>query len=56
MQTSSKQEMQIINLKWLPFPYWLSDFFFKITKVQVVDDIDKLFKFNENLTIADCIV
>ena len=27
MQTlSDRQEMQIINLKWLLFPYWSSDF------------------------------
>ena len=44
----SKQEMQIINLKWLLFPYWL--IFFKINRGQTVDDIDKLYKFHENLT------
>ena len=56
MQTvSHKQEMQIVNLKW--FHFRLSDFFFfKINRVQAVDDIDKLCKFHENPTTnADCI-
>ena len=40
--------MQIINLKWLIFPYRSSDFFFfKINRFQAVDDIDKLCKFHE---------
>ena len=50
-----KQKMQIINLKWLLF---LTDcqILFKIHRVQAVDDIDKLCKFHENLTMnADCI-
>ena len=42
-----KEEMQIINLKWLIFPHRSSDFFFKINRVQAVDDIDKLCKFHE---------
>ena len=37
-----KQEMQIANLKWLLFPYRMSDFFFKINRVQTVDEIDTL--------------
>ena len=37
-----KQEMQIANLKWLLFPYRMSDFFFKINRVQAVDEIDTL--------------
>ena len=46
-----KQEMQIFILKWLLFPYWLSDFFFfKINRVQAVNDRDKKCKFHENLT------
>ena len=42
--------MQMINLKWLLFPYWLFIFFPKFDRVQAVDDIDKLCKFHENLT------
>ena len=43
--------MQIVNLKWLLFLYWLSDiFFFKINRVQVIDGIDKLCKFHGNPT------
>ena len=49
---SSKQNMQIINLKWLTDCQIL----FKIKRVEAVDDIDKLCKFHENLTTnADCI-
>ena len=51
MQTvSHKQEMQIFNLKLLLFPYWLSDFFIKINRIQAIDEMDKLCKFHENLT------
>ena len=51
MQTlSGKQEMQIISLKWLLFPYWLSDFFFEINRIQAVDYINKLCYFHKNLT------
>ena len=46
---SCKQEMQIFNLKWL---FSLTDclIFFKMNRVQAVDDIDKLCKFHKNLT------
>ena len=42
--------MQIKNLKWLLF---LTDcqILFKLNRVQAVADIDKLCKFNENLTM-----
>ena len=49
MQTLSlKQEMRIINLKWLN----ITDcpIVFKIKRVQSGDNIIKLYKFNENLT------
>ena len=44
MQTlQRKQEMKIVNLTWLIFPYWLSDFFPpKISGVQAVDNIDSV--------------
>ena len=40
--------MQIFNLKWLLFPYWLSDCFIKINRVEAIDEIDKLCKFHKN--------
>ena len=52
---SCKQEMQIINIKWLLFPLMIVRFC-QINRVETVD-IDKLCKFHENLTTnADCII
>ena len=42
--------MEILNSKWLLFPYCLSVFFFKIDRVRAMDEINKLCKFHENLT------
>ena len=51
---SCKQKIQIINLKWLLF---LTDgqILHKFNRVQAVDDIDKLCKFHENLTMMQTV-
>ena len=50
MQTlSCKEELQIINLKWL-FSLANCQSFFKINRVQAIDEVDKLCKFHENQT------
>ena len=45
---SRKQE--IFKLKWLLFPYWLSNFFENKNWVEAIDKIEKLCKFHENRT------
>ena len=45
-----KQEMQISNFKWLLFPNRLSVFYFKINKVEAIDEMDRLCNFHENPT------
>ena len=42
--------MQIVKLKWLLISLTDSQTFFKINRVQAVDDIDRLCKFHKNLT------
>ena len=42
-----KQEIQIFNLKWLLFPY-LGLIFFKINRLEAIDEMNKLCKFHKN--------
>ena len=45
MQTvSSKQEIQIFQLKMGTFPVLICQFFFKINRIEAIDKVDKLCK------------